>query len=467
MTDLAGKTAKAGEHAALHLATFCYLVLVFLQLVHIVWLLLGTVPSVIVFLKAGFAVPAVFLSWKMISKPNRMVISFAFGCGAVLLAWHGAEPAVWLAGVASYVNLSVLLTMLGLIAFPFRQGRYGELLIKTILQHTRSKILVYFWISTVMTLMASLILFPTIPTIYYLIADLPIEKEEKQRFLGTLLTRGYVPAIMVTPFSIVMILSLGLTGVDWIQVMPYGLLLTGLGLILPLLYQRRSLRGALDLAGIDLNSSAAMSGSSLAFTAGGLLLGLVLLNRAPHLNLISSLILATILFPLAWSLVFGQVKAWAVSVREYRRRDFPLKFNEASLFIAIGFFSEAVRISGIGQLLLKYFVGILETTGLIGIALAIPLIITLLAMIGINNFVGITFIGAILLPAKVGIDPVFLCMLYVLGGAISIVPSPFSIIAMITGNLLRTSSYWIARLNLGYTAVYLFLSSIVLTLCFS
>jgi hypothetical protein len=437
-----------------------------LELFHIVWRLLGEASRDMVFLKAIVAVPAVFLSWNMISKPNKYVISFAFGSGVVLLARHGADLTTWLTSLAAYVNLAVLLTMLGLIAFPFKQGRYGELLIKSILRHTRSKILVYFLISAVMTMMASLILFPTIPTIYYLITDLPLEKKEKQRFLGTLLTRGYVPAIMFTPFSIVMILSLGLTRVNWIQVVPYGLMLTALGLILPLIYQRKNLKGLLDLSGIDLDSRASLSGLSLVFTVFGLLLGLVLLNRIPRLNLISSLILATILFPLVWSVIFRQVKDWVLSIQTYRRKDFPLKLNEAGLFIAIGFFSEAVRISGGGQPLLKYFMGIIETTGLMGIALTIPLFITLMAMIGINNFVGITFIGSILLPSYVGVDPVFLCLLYVLGGSISIINSPFSIISIITGNLLGTSSYRVARLNLGYSFLYLTIGSILLVLCF-
>jgi len=445
---------------------FCYLTIICLELLHIVWRLLGEAPPGIIFLKAMVAIPAVFLNWNVISKPNKFVVSIAFGSGAVLLAWHGADLTTWLTSMAAYIDLAVLLTMLGLIAFPFTQGRYGELLIKAILQHTRSKILVFFLISAVMTMMASLILFPTIPMTYYLIADLPLEKKEKERFLGTLLTRGYVPAIMFTPFSIVMILSLGLTGVNWIQVAPYGIMLTVLGLILPLICQRNKLKGHLDLSGVALRSGVSMSGLSLVFTVTGLLLGLVLLNQVPHLNLISSLILATLLFPMFWSVAFRQVKPWALSVLTYRRKDFPLKFNEASLFIAVGFFSEAVRISGIGQLFLKYFMGIIETTGLMGIALTIPLLITLMSMIGINNFVGITFIGTILAPAKIGMDPVFLCMLYVLGGAISIIPSPFSIISIITGNLLHTSSYWIARLNFGYTFLYIVLSSILLTLWF-
>lgn len=168
--------------------SFCYLIIICLELLHIAWRLLGEASPEMVFLKAIVAIPAVFLSWNVISKPNKFVVSFAFGSGAVLLAWRGADLTAWLTSIAAYVNLSVLLTMLGLIAFPFTQGRYGELLIKSILQHTRSKILVYFFISTVMTMMASLILFPTIPTIYYLITDLPLEKKEKQRFLGTLLT---------------------------------------------------------------------------------------------------------------------------------------------------------------------------------------------------------------------------------------------------------------------------------------
>jgi hypothetical protein len=210
-----------------------------------------------------------------------------------------------------------------------------------------------------------------------------------------------------------------------------------------------------------------MSGMSLALTAVGLLTGLVLLNQIPRLNLISSLILATVLFPMIWSVIFRQAGAWAQSVRVYRRNEFPRKLNEAGLFIAIGFFSEAVRISGVGQLLLKYFIAIIETTGLIGIALSIPLLITVLSMVGINNFVGITFIGTILSPASAGIDPVFLCMLYVLGGAISIIPSPFSIISIITGNLLKTSSYWVARLNIGYSFLYLVLGAILLTVCFT
>lgn len=446
--------------------SFCYLIIICLELLHIVWRLLGEAPREIVFLKAMVAVPAVFLSWSVISKPNKFVVSVAFGSGAVLLAWRGADLTAWLNSMAAYVNLAVLLTMLGLIAVPFAQGRYGELLIKLILQHTRKKMLVYFFISAVMTMMASLILFPTIPMIYYLIADLPLEKKEKQRFLATLLTRGYIPAIMFTPFSIVMILSLGLTKSNWIQIAPYGLMLTALGLMLPLIYGRNKLNGFLDLSGVDLDASASLSGRSLFFTVFGLLLGLVLLNKVPQLNLISSLILATILFPLVWSIVFKKMKSWALSLQTYRHRDFPLKFNEASLFIAIGFFSEAVRVSGVGQVLLKYFMGIIETTGLIGIALTIPLLITLMSMVGINNFVGITFIGTILVPAKVGIDPVFLCMLYVLGGALSIIPSPFSIISIITGNLLQTSSYRIARLNIGYIFLYLILGSISLTLWF-
>jgi len=190
------------------------------------------------------------------------------------------------------------------------------------------------------------------------------------------------------------------------------------------------------------------------------------LGRVPHLNLISSLILIAVLFPMMWSLISGQVKAWNGSVRSYLHNEFLQKGNEASLFVALGFFSGAIQVLGTGKLLQQYFVGFVDNTGLFGFALAVPAIIVLLSMVGINNVVGIVLLGTILMPASSSVDPEFLCMLLVIGGSLSIIVSPFSIIAIVTSNLLQGSSYMVTRWNLGYVLFYLLLSAGALTLLF-
>jgi len=427
----------------------------FLRVILGIWL---DLPTMYCWIQAILVVILFVILFSKMKKIDQCLSLIAITSGTLLLLWSNASVQVWIDCVTNFISFGYIIGFLGLMSFPFTEGKYGEAVIGLLASYLKNGRVIYWFICFITSLMTSLMLFSAVPLVYCLTKDIPIPEESKPFFLGTAITRGYSSAIIWSPFSITMLFSLQANGLTWVKYAPFGLLVFGIGMLLCFVYQKNDYK---DNKIVINNAQGSILKAFLSIL--GLLSSFLLLDNFFNINSFEILILLLIIFPFFWSLTTRNLERWWENTKIYIHTDLTKKFSQINVFLALGFFSGAVELSGITEIIQSTVVNIITSLGTWALSFFIPVAIMLSTLTGINGVIVIALLSLVINPASIGVRPELLTSLYALGGALSYSISPFSVVTMSTSNLIGKSNYELAKANISFIAIYLVISVLCLT----
>lgn len=392
----------------------------------------------------------------------RKITLFFLSVGSVGLISGGAPLAIWLQSAASMTNIIAILIVMQLFTVPIETGDYHQT-IEYWLTRTFAKESSLFIFTTLAThVFASFLLFGTVPVMVSLFAKtLKKNVAHYERFISAAVARGYGLVVFWAPGAVNLFLVMQATGTQWTELFIPGLLLAGIGMITSYYFERwrhfsdRSLSAPLVQGQTITSMQAKRKSKHIILVVVSLILSTVLFEKL-HLGTDATrILLAAILVASAWLLLYRKDAKLPLVLESYWQTGIMRAVDLSVLFIAMGLFAGAVDSSGILLYLQPVLQQFITKLGL-GSLLFIPVLMIVLAVVGVHPFIVIVMFGKILTAIQLPIAQVSLAICLSLGGSVSFIVSPFGGIALMLAKFVGAKTTDITvRWNLAFSAVFL------------
>lgn len=389
-------------------------------------------------------------------------ITLSFLLAGILLLLYGNQPLdVWVKTATSMTNVIAILIVMQLFTLSIETGKYSDV-IGFWLNRSFTKESSLFLFTTLVThLFSSFLLFGTVPIMISLFGQgLQKSVSHFERFTSTAVARGYALVVLWSPGAVNVFLVLQATGVQWMDLLVPGFLLSLMGIILSYFLETTTVLSKKPLAvittSVNLSLTEAKRKSIHIFAVVfGLICATILFEKLHIGSNASRIILAGLLVSLIWLSNYINNPKLPEVLKDYWEKGVLKSLDLSGLFIAMGVFAGAVDQMGILALIQPYLQHFANQIGIFSIML-VPLFMIALAVIGIHPFILIVMLGKLLTALHLPISNVSLALALSLGGAVSYILSPFGGIVLTLAKFINAKSTDIAfKWNITFSAIYL------------
>lgn len=399
--------------------------------------------------------------------------------GLVALISTGNLEPLELVGAFSEMNpLVALFSAAILLGMALQLGRFAELFNRFYTRTTRlyQPYICSMLISYVLSFLA--LLGSVVPS-YYLVNE-NLKKmglEKNVRLETTSILRGYALAVIVSPAAATVGIALKYSGLSWLKAAGPFFLLSLAGLfaaffVEPSWRQKEFIQPALNTAGNFENEKAGEENSlfrkrllSFVLMFVGVIGTISFLANVLGFSSLNSISAGCMLVTFAWGALSGNLRSIASPAGAFFKNDIVKLSDQIILFTAAGFFTFSMEHSGVLEWL-GYLVE--ETSRRIGTAALfslVPLIIIILAMIGLHPFASGIIIARVLSLSPLYLNPLAFAAALMSGMSMAYVLSPFSGLILLMVSLTGKSPYKIGiKWNLSFVMIFLLLTAVFITL---
>jgi len=393
----------------------------------------------------------------------RVIALFLFGLGAggLVLARAGAEQ--WLTSLTNNGGLVAFFISIPLFSFMLSYQDYRGAIKGFFNRYIHSGAglnVMAIWVSFILS---SIINVASIPMLYDLLGQNALNGSARDDFYRSLVW-GNVAGVFWAPNYVAVATVLLYTGLEWVNIMPAGVMLALLMMLLMtarfcLAGRKTALENASGHGGVKEFSWRPLVGLLLTYLGMiGLVAVMNIFTPFPILTIIS---LSAVIFPFGLAAVQNKMDVCRNELKNYFLATLPGIKNEILLFAAVGFFGKALEISGAGA----YISAVLQNyrlpyPGLT--ALVLVWLMALLALVGVHPVVSISAFAAALDPAALGFSTLGYAYLLMFGYGIAVTISPFSGLSLVMAGTTRENPLYVVpglnwRLCLFFSFLYAFL----------
>lgn len=278
-------------------------------------------------------------------------------------------------------------------------------------------------------------------------------KQFRNRFINLASVRSYTMALLWSPLEIVVAVGVFVTGVRYIEVLPW--LLT----IVVIIFILDNLIGKIRFKKYDYAESA-----SKTFTRkdrkklGGLLLALalfliaiILAGNIEKLDFIMTITLLIFPFTLVWAMILKRLKRFSVVGWHAWKNGVNSMHNFIVLFISLAFFSNGISKSVISTYIYEFILYFANTPLLL--MFMIQLFILIMSLFGVHAIASIGILSGLMVPLLEIIDPVSLAIVIIIGSVSTFAVSTYGVLVTITSVNTTQNPYRITLDNLIFTIV--------------
>src|SRR5690625_885970 len=276
-------------------------------------------------------------------------------------------------------------------------------------------------------------------------------KQFRNRFINLASVRSYTMALLWSPLEIVVAVGVFVTGVRYIEVLPW--LLT----VVVIMFLLDNLIGKLRFKKYDYAESA-----SKTFTRkdkkklGGLLLALalflmaiILAGNIEKLDFIMTITLLIFPFTLVWAMILKRLKRFSVVGWHAWKNGVNSMHNFIVLFISLAFFSNGISKSVISTYIYEFILYFADTPLLL--MLMIQLFILIMSLFGVHAIASIGILSGLMVPLLEIIDPVIMAIVIIIGSVSTFAVSTYGVLVTITSVNTTQNPYLITLDNLLFT----------------
>ncbi|ACB85755.1 hypothetical protein [Natranaerobius thermophilus] len=392
--------------------------------------------------------------------------------GILVLLGEGAPLVSYFSSLRRMANILTMVTLIKVLGIPMDLGGYSSEIKSFVNREIKGEGFLYIIATVIAYMIGVSIVVASVPVVYYTIERaVRSVSRTPEKFLSMAIKRGLFLALLWTPASPLMAVSLDASGASWANVFFPCIVVSILGLLLALIIYRpgRSTETsntitesqASHLASYQFESES-QQGTLSIFASSlikkliiilfSLILILVFLEALLPFGMLDLVIVVAIIFAGGWSLALNQGRAFYIKSKELFYDSLPNYGQQVVLFLGAGFFAGAIGESD--QLMANFLEIIISGTGTVGILYLIPVLIILLAITGIHPLITITVLGEGLGALGNAVPVSYLGFAFVLGGALALLISPFSAATLITAELVHRTPFKVGVVWNGLFGIY-------------
>lgn len=349
---------------------------------------------------------------------------FARGLAALFLSAGSWVVIRQGAGIGEYVllfgemiYLLAMFALVPLLTLPIKIGGYGESIRNMLMHRVSSMGQIHRLVTSVSFLLGTFLNVATIPLMHPIVKLLSssLRISHETRFVSAAILQSFTLPIMWTPVSGVVGVIVDATGVRWLSIFPFLLLLSIVGLMLNWILFRLPFPwlNPYEMEGADKNfetEAPPEPGTPYAKTLLQIVAAIILLIMTVlFIDLLSGLgmvvVVTLVSFPYAfgWSLFLGRGRKLLRETRSYFQLQLPKMSESFLVFLSAGFFLRSLQYSGIDVVLNGFVVEWSRWGGALGLVAGLPLLVIFLAFLGIHPVLTTTLLAASLRPELLGI----------------------------------------------------------------
>ncbi|RLL40698.1 hypothetical protein D8M04_18195 [Oceanobacillus piezotolerans] len=282
-----------------------------------------------------------------------------------------------------------------------------------------------------------------------------LKKDVRDSFIGTSTLRGYTLALLWSPLEILLAVTIFTTGVGYVSLLPWLLLIAGITFLLDSLWGRfyyRKYNYRLDRE-VNIDKKALIK--KIAHLLLALILFLVLVIAiGNNLNLDFIFTVTILIFPfsLVWSIVMKRFKSfWTIGWRTWIEKTNTMQ-NFVVLFLSLAFFANSINDTPFLLFIQQPIIALAEYPFIIFVI--IQLIFIGLSMFGVHPIATIGMLSGIVAVLIELMNPLSLAIVMITSAIATLTVGSYGLVVQLTSNNTGQSPYRITLNNLPYALIF-------------
>lgn len=283
-----------------------------------------------------------------------------------------------------------------------------------------------------------------------------IDKKVRDTFISTSTLRGYSLALIWSPLEILLALPILLTGISYVAILPWMLLIGVIAFSLDSLWGRYYFKKyTYESAGAEKRVNPKKLRGKVFHLAAALVLFLTLVIIGGTLFEIDFILTVTMLiFPFAflWSVVMKRRHSFmTIGWRNWKEKTNTMQ-NFIVLFISLSFFSYSISSAAFLEVIQKPILYIADYPLLV--FFVIQVLFILLSMFGIHPIATLGILGSLISTLLNMYNPLSLAIVLATSAIATLTVGTYGLVVTLTAMNLNQSPYKITMANLSYSLIY-------------
>lgn len=396
-------------------------------------------------------------------KASRLfvILSVSFLTIGAYLFWTTGESVVTIPRIlTSNLSLLTLLAMLPWMNSVVRSGRFDRSLNALMKVNASDLGKLYTRSSgTTLTLAAFLNLSAATISQEVLKGNLAhIDRRVRNKFISSATLRGFSLALLWSPLEILVALPIFLTGVSYVAILPWLLLIAAVTYTLDAIWGRNHFKKYTYESSNGQNAEEVHTkglGGKIFHLACALVLFLALVIIGGTLFEIDFILTVTLLifpFTLIWSIVMKRLRSfWSIGWNNWKEKTNTMQ-NFIILFISLSFFSYSISSAAFLEVIQKPLLYVAEYP--LFVFFVIQVLFIGLSMFGIHPVATLGILGSLISTLLTVYNPLSIAIVLVTSAMATLTVGTYGLVVTLTAMSLEQSPYRITSLNLLYAFVF-------------
>jgi hypothetical protein len=369
--------------------------------------------------------------------------------------------------LTSNMSLLTLLAMLPWMNSVVRSGRFDRSLNKLLNVNTSDLGELYPRSSATTLTLASFLNLSAATISQEVLKDnlRSVDHKIRNAFISSATLRGYTLALLWSPLEILLAVSIFTTGVDYISLLPWLLLIAGITFILDSLWGRfyfKKYSYGNDKSNNGYNINKKELSKKIIHLLIALILFLTLVISLGNLFNLDFIFTVTILifpFALVWSMMMKRVRSfWAIGWPTWKSKTNTMQ-NFVVLFISLAFFANSISGTAFLDFIQQPIIAFSDYPFIVFIL--IQVIFIFMSMFGVHPIATIGILSGIIATLLETMNPVSLAIVLVTGAVATLTVGAYGLVVQLTSINTGQNPYRITWLNLPYALGFGFIGTII------
>lgn len=423
----------------------------------------------------GILALATFVVIFPLASIRTRIIALVLCLGGIVLfiptGWAGISKIPQ--GFIEMVPMVALICSVILLGIVMELGNFADLF-KRFYAKTKRPYQPYLFSLIISYILSFFSLSGAIAPLYHLISEnMKNTNLKNQLFSYKSILHGYGMAIIITPVSATVAVALKYSGLSWLEIAGPVFLFSLTGLLLSFFLEIRNIMGAVSsgLPGnVHIQQESFDSGNYYAKFISfilfflGVLSCIFLLGENLHFPSLNSISMGCLIPTFLWGSLSGNFRQLLTRSLSFFSDGIIRLSEQIVLLLAAGFFTFSMEQNG-GLKWLGYFMEITaDRLGIITILAVVPVLITLLALVGIHPFPSSIIMASAISASSLNYEPLAFVIALISGISMGVLVSPFSAIVLVLSSASGESPYKFFHWNKKFMIAFFILTMLFIML---
>jgi len=435
---------------------------------YVIWNL--TSLKFIKYVFAFFILTAVVLAVRNANNSNKRISFILTVLGIGCLIYIKATPDQIIDAITSNGGLVALFISLPLFSILLKFNDYVGALDQVFRKFVKTSWF-FFSLTSFFAAIIGVVLNVGGMTLMYELVEPYRPRYGNQKYLSQALSRGNLSMSFWAPSHMSVATVVAYTGLQWIDIAPKGILLSIIEIIIiavafkivlknkkPVLTEKE-IKEATDT---NINKPV-ITEFSIVYI--GMVVFVAVLNKYTSIKVMAIICIAALVYPILTGICLKKFEIYKQGVNDYYNDKLGKIVNQVLLFFAVGFFGQAIKISGLGDAVISVLkLDLISSKPFL--CMIIVYTIMALGLIGVHPIVPMIAFASTINPELVVLSPMQLAYCYLLGYSCGVCSNAFSAVALTLCGLTGSTKPFgdIAKNNILFDALLILIFSFIIPL---